>query len=250
MRKKKLYTREQFEKMRIKAAQNMSGDINLQKDALDLLIRADQHSWIHQTTWFGEPILNLPQDMFAFQEIIYKTKPKFIIEVGVAWAGTLLFYSTLMESLGGKGIIGIDIYIPEDLKKRIKQHRKMAGKIHWINQSSIEEDTLNKVKAIIGNCRDVMVVLDSYHTEEHVLKELELYSPLVGKGHYLIVGDTVVEYIPAQKHRPRPWGPGNNPKTALDIFLKKNKRFAVDTLLENKLLFSCNPGGYLQCKRD
>jgi len=96
----------------------------------------------------------------------------------------------------------------------------------------------------------VMVVLDSNHTHDHVLKELELYSPLVGKGHYLVCGDTVVEYIPKQTHRPRPWGPGNNPKTALDSFLKENQRFEVDKEIENKLLFTCNPGGYLLCREE
>jgi cephalosporin hydroxylase len=247
---KKMLSREEFEKKRNTAAKKMAEDKELQKNALDLLIRADHHSWIHQTTWFGEPILNLPQDMFALQEIIYKTRPRYIIEVGVAWGGALLFYSTLMQVLGGTGIIGIDIYIPNDLIKRIKSHKSLAERIHLINESSVEEDTFKKVKAIVGSCRDVMVVLDSFHTQEHVLRELELYSPLVGKGHYIVVGDTIVEDIPVQEHRPRPWGPGNNPKTACQAFFRKSKRFAIDKSIENKLLFTCNPGGYLQCKKD
>jgi cephalosporin hydroxylase len=95
-----------------------------------------------------------------------------------------------------------------------------------------------------------MVVLDSYHTHDHVLKELHLYSPLVGKGFYLICGDTVVEDIPEQEHRSRPWGPGNNPATALREFFNENDRFEVDIALSNKLLISCIPGGYLRCSKD
>ena len=95
-----------------------------------------------------------------------------------------------------------------------------------------------------------MILLDSYHTHDHVLKELKLYQQFVGKDNYLICGDTIVEHIPEQKHRPREWGPGNNPKTALIEFLKTNDRFAIDEKLENKLLFTCNPGGYLKAIRD
>src|SRR5258705_7474841 len=155
-----------------------------------------------------------------------------------------------MEVLGGERIIGIDIFIPDDLKNRVNKFERLAHRISWINGSSIEPSTIEQLRAIIGDSREVMVVLDSNHTHDHVLKELELYSPLVGKGHYLVCGDTVVEYIPKQTHRPRPWGPGNNPKTALDSFLKENQRFEVDKEIENKLLFTCNPGGYLLCREE
>lgn len=244
--KKKLYTREQFERMRIGMAAKMAGDKRLTREALSLLIKADHYNWVHQTNWLGEPILNLPQDMFALQEIIYRTRPDYIVEVGVAWGGSLLFYSTLMEAVGGKKIIGVDIYIPPDLKKRLNSYGRLSRRITLINGSSVEEATVNKIKSIIGSSRKVLVVLDSYHTHDHVLKELRLYSPFIGRGNYLVCGDTVVEDIPAQKHRPRPWGPGNNPKTAVRQFLKENKSFAVDKQTENKLLLSCNPSGYLR----
>lgn len=247
---KKLFTRDEFEELRLASAREMALDEGLKKDALDVLVRADQYRWIHQTTWMGEPILNLPQDVFALQEIIFRTRPKFIVESGVAWGGSLLFYSTLMEVLGGERIIGIDIFIPEDLRERIHAHKKLSERITLINSSSIEESTVSRVKSIIGDSREVMVILDSYHTHEHVLKELRSYSPFVGQGHYIVCGDTVVENIPVQEHRTRPWGPGNNPKTAVDEFLKENSRFEIDAALENKLLFTCNPGGYLKCTRD
>jgi len=95
-----------------------------------------------------------------------------------------------------------------------------------------------------------MILLDSNHTHEHVYRELQLYAPLVEKGYYLICGDTIVEDIPEQDYRDRPWGPGDNPKTALNQFMKETDRFEVDAEIENKLLFSCNPGGYLRCIAD
>ena len=245
-----MYSREEFEELKTEWARAMAADRALKQKSLDVLTDADHYNWIHQTSWLGEPILQVPQDMFALQEIIFNTRPKFIVEVGVAWGGSLLFYSLLMEVLGGERIIGIDIFIPDDLKERVDKFERLAHRISWINDSSIEPSAIEQLKAIIGDSREVMVVLDSNHTHDHVLKELELYSPLVGKGHYLVCGDTVVEYIPQQKHRPRPWGPGNNPKTALDEFLSQNDRFRVDERIENKLLFTCNPGGYLQCLKD
>jgi cephalosporin hydroxylase len=245
-----VYTRGEFELLRNQWAKEMAADAQLQHEALEVLIKADRHNWIHQTNWLGEPILQFPQDMFALQEIIFKTRPKYIVEVGVAWGGSLLFYSTLMQVLGGERIIGIDIFIPEDLRKRIGAFGPLSERISWINGSSLVDETLNEVKHILGGSREVLVILDSNHTHAHVLAELQLYSPLVGKGHYVICGDTIVEYVPTQTHRPRPWGPGNNPKTALDQFLAENNRFEVDKVIENKLLYTCNPGGFLRCLAD
>ena len=121
---KKIITRKEFQEVLNESAVQMAEDNELQRSARDLLARADKHKWIHQTTWMGEPILNMPQDMFAIQEIIYQTKPDFIIEVGTAWGGGLLFYSSLLEIIGGKKVIGIDIFIPEDLKERISKKLK------------------------------------------------------------------------------------------------------------------------------
>jgi cephalosporin hydroxylase len=250
MAEKKIFTRKEFEDLRIESAKQMAADTKLQTDAKDVLVRADHYRWIHQTNWMGEPILNLPQDMFAIQEIIFRTKPKFIIEIGVAWGGSLLFYSTLMEVLGGGQIIGIDTFIPDDLKQRLHSHGKLSQRLNLINGSSVEQDTISKIKSIIGNSREVMVVLDSFHTHEHVMNELRLYSPFVGKEFYLICCDTIVEDIPEQKHRQRPWGPGNNPKTAMRQFMKENGRFETDQNINNKLLMTCNPDGYLKCIKD
>ena len=250
MTDEKKYTRSEFENMRTNSAEKMSKDLSLYKDALDIVVRADRYSWIHQTSWFGEPVLNLSQDMFAIQEIIFQTRPKYIIEIGVAWGGGLLFYSTLMEALGGLKVIGVDIYIPDDLKDRLFSHGKISDRLVLINQSSINLQTVEEIKSIIDPCREVLILLDSFHTHEHVLKELNMYSPLVGKGQYIICGDTIVEDIPVQKHRVRPWGPGNNPKTDLRQFLKENDRFKIDHGVDKKLLFTNNPDGYLKCFKD
>jgi len=245
-----MHTREEFEKIRIEAAEKMAQDSELAKEAMNVLDRADRHKWFHQTTWFGEPILDLPQDMFAMQEIIFKTRPDYIIELGVAWGGSLLYFSTLMEALGGKGIIGIDIYMPEDLISRINSHGKLSDRITLIKASSVEKETMDQVKSIVGDSKKVMINADSNHTHEHVLEELKLYSPLVKEGQYLICGDTIIEYMPEENRRDRPWGKGNNPATACLEFLKESNRFQIDKQLENKLLFTASPGGYLKCVKD
>jgi cephalosporin hydroxylase len=245
-----MYTRAEFEELRLASAREMEADKELQTSALSVLEAADRHRWIHQTNWFGEPVLNLPQDMFALQEIIFATRPQYIIEVGVAWGGSLLFYATLLSVLGGKGIIGIDQYIPKDLAERLASHGRLSELITLINGSSVDRNTVARVSDLLGGSREVLIVLDSNHTHAHVLEELRLYSPFVGAGHYVVVSDTVVENLPPQLHRPRAWGPGNNPKTALDQFLSESDRFAVDEPLSRKLLLTCNPRGYVKCQKD
>lgn len=243
---KKIYTRDEYHHHLVNSAEKMAKDKSLKDEALNLISKADEYNWIHQTTWFGEPIINLPQDMFALQEIIFKTRPEYIIELGVAWGGQLLFFSTLMEVLGGKKIIGVDIYIPDDLKSRIYSNKKLSNRIELITGSSVEEENIDKIKNIVGKSKNVLVILDSDHTHEHVLKELKLYEQFVGKGYYMLCADTIVELIPEQKHRPRNWGHGNNPMSALEEFLKFNDRFVTDNEIENKLLLSTNYRGYLK----
>jgi len=240
-----MYTRTEFENLRVQSAEEMAGDVTLRQQALDILVAADHYRWIHQANWFGEPCLQLPQDMFALQEVIFKTRPRFVIETGVAWGGSLLFYSTLMHALGGERVIGVDIYIPPDLRERLTAFGALSERITLIEGSSTAPETIARIAEIIGDSRAVLAVLDSDHTETHVLNELEAYSQFVGKGHYLVCSDTIVEDIPPQTHRPRAWGPGNSPQSALTAFLKKQDGFVVDKLIENKLLFTCNPRGYL-----
>lgn len=243
---KPIITKDEFLQLNEQAAHEMSLDKGLQSKAREVLVEADHHRWIHQTTWFGEPLLNLPQDMFAIQEIIWRTRPEFIIEVGVAWGGGVLFEASLLEILGGQKVIGIDIFIPPDLRQRLATHGKLSERLILIEGSSTAADTLSQVTALLGGSRKVLVILDSYHTHEHVLSELRAYAPLIEEGQYLICGDTVVEHIPTQLHRSRPWGPGNNPATAVKEFLSQTDRFVVDEKIDHRLLLSCHPGGYLR----
>lgn len=243
---KAIISKEEFLQLNEQAAHEMSQDKELQAEALDVLVKADRHRWIHQGTWFGEPLLNLPQDMFAIQDIIWRTRPDFIIEVGVAWGGGMLFESMLLEILGGQKVIGVDIFIPHDLRKRLMGHGKLSERLVLIEGDSTSADTLLKIREVIGGAKKIMVMLDSNHTHEHVLGELRAYAPFVEKGQYLICGDTIVEYMPPQLHVNRPWGPGNNPATAVREFLQETDRFVVDEKIDQRLLFSCHPGGYLQ----
>jgi cephalosporin hydroxylase len=239
-------TREEFEDLRLKAAADMAKDVALRKQALDVKVRAGhEYYWVHQTNWMGEPCLQLPQDMFALQDAIYRAKPQFIIESGVAWGGTTLFHAALLHLLGGKQVIGIDIFIPQDLRERIAAKLPRPGMVHLLEASSTSEETVQKVKDLIGD-EPTMVILDSNHTHDHVLQELRLYAPLVTPGSYLICGDTIIEEQPPAPKRPRPWGVGNSPATALREFLKDCNDFEVDRTIENKLLLSNMPGGYLR----
>lgn len=246
LREEKMYTREEFEVLRRQWAEEMAKDKNLNAQAFDLLAKADHHNWIHQTTWFGEPVLQLPQDLFAMQEIIFKTRPDYIVEVGLCWGGSALFYATLMSVLGGKKIIGVDLYIPDDLRARLASHEILKDRLVLINGSSVEESTFSEVEKIVMGSDRVLVVLDSNHSHDHVLKELNLYSSLVGVGQYLVCCDTFIEIIPPQTHRQRPWGPGNSPMTAVQKFMEKNEHFVTDRALENKLLLTSHPRGYLR----
>ena len=130
----------------------------------------------------------------------------------------------------------------------IKERYKISKRISLIEGSSTDKDTVNKLKKIIKNSKKNLIILDSHHSHDHVLKELEIYTKFVGKGNYIIVGDTIVEDTPAQKHRLRPWGPGNSPKTAMKNFLKTNKRFEIDKSINEKILITCHPDGYLKAK--
>ncbi len=246
---KKILTREEFETLRIESAQEMKKDTELRKRALEIKVQAGhEYYWVHQMNWMGEPCLQLPQDLFAFQEAIYNCKPDYIVECGVAWGGTLLFYASLLNQLGGKKVIGVDIFIPEDLRERLASKVPYPGAVELIEGSSVDEETVQKVRSLIKEGSRVMVILDSHHTHDHVLKELEFYGPLVSPGCYLICGDTIIDEQPPADKRPRPWGSGNNPATALREFLSGRDDFEVDEIIENKLLLSNMPGGYLRKK--
>jgi cephalosporin hydroxylase len=241
--------RVEFERDKRAAAARMAKDYALAGKAIDVLVESDQHNWSYQWSWLGLPIIQMPPDVIAVQEIIWETRPQVIVETGVARGGSLIFYASILQLIGEGKVIGVDIDIRPHNRAAIEEH-PLARRIELIQGSSVDGSVLQDIQSRIPAGARVMVILDSNHTHEHVYDELKLYAPLVTKGQFLIVADTVVEQIPVQSHRPRPWGPGNNPATALDTFLGTNDQFVRDPFVNAKLLISSSPGGYLRRVKD
>jgi len=239
----------EFEATNARKIAEMSQDPRLAEQSRDWILAVAPYQYTYHFTWLGRPIIQLPQDIVALQEIIWKVKPKYIVETGIAHGGSLIFSASMLQLIGGEGrVIGVDIDIRAHNRAAIEEH-PMAHRIDLIQGSAIDPAIVAQVKERVKD-GPVIVILDSNHTHEHVLAELEMYSPLVKKGSYLIVMDTLVEDMPKELYPDRPWGPGDNPKTAVREFLKTNKRFEVDAPFEAKLLLTVAPEGYLKCVAD
>lgn len=220
-------------------------------------------NYVYNFTWLGVPILQIPQDLQAMQEIIWQVKPDLIIETGVAWGGSVMFTASLLAVLEVCGeiengrVLGIDVDIRSHNKEAIQAH-PLSKKITLIGGSSISDAVLTQVRAIAGEHKRIMVCLDSNHTHDHVLAELEAYAPLVTVGSYCLVGDTIIEDAPASMTSHRPWGKGNSPKTAVWEYMRRlgaeGRRditgeamsFEIDRLLEDKIVLTGSPDGYLK----
>jgi len=207
------------------------------------------HKYSYNFTWLGLPIIQFPQDIIAMQELIWCVKPDLIIETGIAHGGSLIFSASMLELIGKGEVLGIDIDIREHNRVEIEKH-PMAKRIRMIEGSSVSNEVLKEVRLYTKSKKSILVCLDSYHTYEHVLKELKLYSEFVTKGSYLVVFDTIIEDMPDGFFKDRPWGKNNNPKMAVREFLKNNNRFVVDKDIENKLLITVAPDGYLKCIKE
>jgi cephalosporin hydroxylase len=236
--------------MKSKITEGMLADQNLMDKTSQWIEAISKHKYTYQFSWLGRPIIQLAQDMLAVQELIWETKPDLIVETGIAHGGSLIYYASLLELIGGEGgVLGIDIDIREHNRVEIVKH-PMFKRISMLEGSSTDDIIVREVYKIAGYKQRVMVVLDSNHTHEHVLKELQLYSPLVTKDCYLVVFDTLIEDMPEDSFPDRPWGRGNNPKTAVWEFLKTNDRFKIDKEIEGKLVITTAPDGYLKCVKD
>jgi len=232
---------------------------NLQAQGQDLALQGLSNIWVRETSrykyvynfsWLGRPIIQLPQDVMAMQEIIWQVKPQLIIEAGIAHGGSLILYASLLELISGEGmVLGVDIEIRAHNRVAIENH-PMSKRIRMIEGSSASEEVISQVRQIARGKAPVMVVLDSNHTHHHVLEELNLYAPLVTAGSYLVVFDTLIEDMPDDLFADRPWGKGNNPKTAVWEFLKTTDRFVIDKEIESKLLITAAPDGYLKCVKE
>lgn len=239
-----------FQTERDERIENYVHDEKLHQSSKAFIENTIRTKYSYNFSWMGRPIIQYPQDIIAMQEIIWNVKPDLIIETGIAHGGSLIFYASMLELLGGDGkVLGIDIDIREHNRREIEKH-PMFKRITMIEGSSVDKTVVETVRKYAQGKKRVLVCLDSLHTHDHVLQELEAYSSLVTIGSYCVVFDTIVEDLPDEFSADRPWGKGNNPKTAIWEFLKQNDRFVIDKKIENKLLITVAPNGYLKCVKD
>ena len=223
----------------------------LRDAALTFMRESTQPKYSYNFSWLGRPIIQYPQDIVAMQELIWALQPDLIVETGIAHGGSLILWSSLLElnaACGGPQdarVVGIDIDIRPHNRQAIEAH-PMVRRITMIEGSSVDLAVLAQVQAAATVRDRVLVCLDSNHTHAHVLAELEAYAPLTTVGSYCVVFDTVIEDLPAGTYPDRPWGPGDNPKTAVREYLESHPEFEIDERFDDKLLISVAPGGYLK----
>ncbi len=250
---------ESFNNEKEKSIQAISKDAEMQKLGVDFMVDTAKHKYTYNFTWMGRPIIAFPQDMIAMQEIIWEVKPDLIIETGVAHGGSIVYYASLLELIGEDGlVVGIDIDIRKHNRDLIEAH-PMMKRIQLIEGSSTSKEVADQVKLIAKDKKRIMICLDSNHTHEHVLEELKIYAPLTTKGSYCVVFDTGVEDFPKDYDWGiRPWGKGNNPKTAVWEYLKmineekiagmdnESLSFEINKKIDSKLLITVASDGYLK----
>jgi len=237
-----------FEKRNEKNIKIMTKDKTFKKLSRNWFNNSFKYEYSYHFTWLGLPIIQFPQDIVAMQEIIWKVKPDLIIETGIARGGSLILSASLLQLIGNGEVLGIDIDIRKHNREEIEKH-PLYNLITMIKGSSVDNAVAKKVYQHAKGKERILVFLDSLHTHDHVLKELKVYSRLVKKGGYIVVFDTMIENMPENSFPNRPWDRGNNPKTAVFEFLKNNKRFKIDKKIENKLIITSSPDGFLKCIR-
>jgi cephalosporin hydroxylase len=218
--------------------------------AHEFLAQSVGPKYSYNFSWLGRPIIQYPQDIVAMQEIIWNVQPDLIIETGIAHGGSLIFSAAMLELNkacgGGEGhVVGIDIDIRAHNRAAIEAH-PMARRITMLEGSSIAPDIVAKVHDLARGKARVLVCLDSMHTHDHVLAELEAYAGLTTPGSYCIVFDTLIEDMAADAYPDRPWGPGNSPKSALRLWLKDHPEFVIDSDYHNKTLVTVARDGFLK----
>ena len=243
--KKMKVNEEEFKFKNKQAIKKMNKDKDLKKISSEFYNKSAKHEYSYHFTWLGRPIIQYPQDLIALQEIIWLTKPDLIIETGIARGGSLIFSASILEMIGKGQVLGIDIDIREHNKQAIKNH-KLFKRISMFEGSSTDKKIVKKVHQFAKGKKNILLLLDSLHTHKHVLEELNLYSNLIKKNNYIIVYDTIVNDMPKNSFPNRPWDKKNNPKTAVREFLSKNNKFMVDKEIENKLLITSCPNGFLK----
>lgn len=237
-------------------------DTRLKADSIDWMVRVGgKYNYSYNFAWMGRPIIQYPQDIVALQELIWSVKPDLVIEMGIAHGGSLILNASVLALLDyadavesgasldparpSRRVLGVDIDIREQNRAAIEAH-PMSGRIDMIQGSSVEEDVISQVQAYAASYDTVLVILDSNHTHDHVLAELNAYAHLATVGSYCIVFDTVIEDSPEELLADRLWSKGDNPKTAVWMFLKDHPEFEIDKAIENKLLITVAPDGFLK----
>ncbi|MBX3491059.1 CmcI family methyltransferase [Parvibaculum sp.] len=241
--------RKKFEEERIAQSVALGQDSALFSQSLDLVLGLDRYDYSYLWTWLGVPIIQMPADVMATQEVIWNTKPDVILETGIARGGSVLFMASILELIGKGKVIGVDIDIRVHNRETIERH-PMARRVTMIEGPSSDPAVVENVRSHIPDGASVMVVLDSDHSRDHVLSELRAYGPLVTKGCYLVVADTLVGYVDEEKaprKRSKLWFKGNEPLSALNDYLRETDRFEPDPVINGKLIMSSSPGGYLRC---
>ena len=238
-----------------KRAQQQAIDKTIILPALQFFARSHQLQYSYNFSWLNRPIIQYPQDIVAFQGLVSTIKPRLIIETGIAHGGSLVLSASLlclldvMEGLdprqSPRKVVGVDIDIRPHNRKALDEH-PLRFKMELIEGSSIDPEVIQQVRSHADDIDRVLVSLDSNHTHEHVLAELNAYADLVPVGSYCIVFDTAIEDLPAGSFPDRPWDVGNNPKTAVHEWLKNHPEFEIDKDIDNKLLISVAPDGYLK----
>lgn len=243
--------RQDFEENRRKQSLALGADKSAFNHSIELISELDKHDYSYLWSWMGVPIIQLPADVMATQEVIWATKPDIIIETGVARGGSVLFMASLLELMGNGLVIGVDIDIRAHNRDAIESH-PMSKRVKLIEGGSVDAETVAQVRAAIPENARVMVVLDSDHSRDHVLAECRAYGPMVTPGCYMVVADTLVGHLSAEnapKKRSKIWFQGNEPLSALRDYMAECDRFEVDEVLNGKLVLSSSPGGYVRCVR-
>ena len=234
-----------FYQKRENSISSLVNDANLQEQGIKIMRDSGPFNYAYNFDWLGVPAIQLPTDMVAIQELIWKLKPQVIIETGVAHGGSIIFYSSLLHLIDEGGIVvGIDIDIRDHNRDVIESH-KLSKNIHLVEGSSTDKETLEEVEQIAQN-KSALVILDSDHSKDHVAKELDAYKKFLNKGGYLIVMDTTLEDQPDDFLKDRPWNKLNNPKVAVWEFLDKNKNWVSDDNIDGKLLLTVCKNGFLK----
>lgn len=235
---------EKFLEERSEAIGELAHDDELRELSLRWMVAADRHKYSYNFTWLGRPIIKYPSDVVVLQEVLWQKKPDLVIETGIAHGGSLILSASIMELLGHGEVVGIDIDIRPHNRAAIESHR-LSNRITMIQGSSTDPLVIERVANIAKNFGRVMVILDSLHTHEHVLRELELYSGFVSVDCHLVLPDTFIEYFPKGYYKDRPWDVGNNPMTAMRKFLETRDDFVIDRSVSDKALITEAFDGYL-----